>query len=96
MDYFARLACRVEQLALRILRHLIYIFKNTELNGKNASVCIDGAVNITGRRQDVVEKVKKFSHPDILSTHCIAYHEQLVAKKCPQNYTKYYLMLLKS
>ena len=57
---------------------------------KYIGICTDGAANMTGHRSGVVVKVEFISHTDILSTHCIVQREHIVAKKCPQNYTKCY------
>ena len=63
---------------------------------KCIGICTDGAASMTGHRSGVVAKVRNVCHPDIVSTHCIIHREYCVAIKCPQNYTKYYQMLLKS
>ena len=40
-ELFAHSTCQVEQLALRFLQHLIVIFWNTELNGKNVLAYVE-------------------------------------------------------
>ena len=38
-NYFAHITCRVKQLPITFLNHLIAISWNTEFNGKNALAC---------------------------------------------------------
>jgi hypothetical protein len=59
------------------------IFREVGLNLDNlVSVCTDGALSMTGKREEFIAQVKKvLSDPDVLiSFHCILHQQNLCAK----------------
>ena len=48
---------------------------------KCVGVCTDGANSMLGSRLGLAARIKKVSHPDMVTSHCMLHREQLAAKR---------------